>query len=87
MSDAELGSEPAAAGSQEQTHGPRQASYLGLGPPGPGWREDWTVACPESTPQLLTKASHGLRCHPVVVLGTASLCLVLGPLGLWPGLA
>lgn len=38
-------------------------------------------------PQLLTKASHGLRCHPVVVLGTVSLCLALGPLGLWPGVA
>lgn len=93
VSDAESESELAAAGSQEQTHthGHRQTQYLGLGPPGPGWREHWTAAafqaCPESAPQLLTKTSHGLRCHPVVVLGTVSLCLALGPLGLWPGLA
>lgn len=44
-------------------------------------------ACPGSTPQRLPEASHGLRCHPVVVLGTVSLCPALGPLGLWPGLA
>lgn len=81
----ESGNELAAAGSQEQTHGPRQTRFLGLGRPGPDWEEDWTAA-PMSTPQLLTEASRGLRCHPVVVLGTVSLCPALGPLGLWPGL-
>lgn len=35
VSDAESGSELAAAGSQEQTRGPRQTEYLGLGSPGP----------------------------------------------------
>lgn len=81
--------ELAATGSQEQTHGPMQTEYLGLGSPGPDWEEDWTAtfrACPGSTPQLLTEASHGLQCHPVVVLETVFLCPALGPLGLWLGL-
>lgn len=52
VSDAESGSELAAAGFQEQTHGPRQAQYLGLGLPEPGWREDWTAAFhPSSLPR------------------------------------
>lgn len=92
VSDNESGNELAAAGFQEQIHGPRQTGYLGLGPPGPDWEEDWTAAfltCPYVyTPALYRSQSWsavppcgGAGNHlPVSCPGTS------WPLA-WPGLA
>lgn len=54
VSDAESGSELAAAGSQEQTHGPRQ--FLDPGPPGPDREEAWTAAFLPCLPWVYTPA-------------------------------
>lgn len=81
VSDAESRSELAETDSQRPEHMPKSTLYLGLKRGGTRASKVTLRASPGPAHQLLlTKASHGLRCHPVVVPGTASLSLTLGPL-------